>query len=482
MIDGSNSSIQWQKHRTDILILPVGSFEQHGPHLTLDNDTRMVEYTSKIVAEYFDAALLPAISIGNSFEHTGFRGSFSLRPETLMQIIRDISDEAEKQNFKILVILHFYNGNFSLGPVCRDINSQNRGIKLLLHNPFDLADTYGCEDFNLFGSGYYNAEGLIGTEPVTLGQGMEYIDTLKEKMLTTLAGKIKKLHLKSRYSGRGGLTERTIDSSDINELIQLTESMHWNQLANDWKLFIEGGIALSMLHQGKIAGSCAALNWENRLAWIGLVLTDVKMRGIGIAGKLLKKTLEELKNCRTIKLDASKLGAPIYQKFGFVEESVILRFSRQAPLNINISAWQWKKLTAEDLPDIIAMESKYTGHKRLELWNFYLQNHPESAVAAWREGKIEAFALGRPGRYFRQLGPLGANSMEAAQALLAYCSHMESGSPFQLDVPEEQSAWVEFLRQNDFKFERDFLRMRLGEECGNPSCKTLYAIFGPEMG
>ena len=95
MIDGNNTSPEWRRHPTDIVVLPVGAFEQHGPHLSLNTDIQIAEFLARKAAEHLDAALLPALPIATSLEHSAFKGTFSLRPETLMQVIRDIAAEAE---------------------------------------------------------------------------------------------------------------------------------------------------------------------------------------------------------------------------------------------------------------------------------------------------------------------------------------------------------------------------------------------------
>ncbi|MFL7808919.1 MAG: creatininase family protein, partial [Anaerolineae bacterium] len=82
MIDGHATSPRWQAAGTRICVLPVGSTEQHGPHLPLDTDSILAEYFARQIASSLDAALLPTLHYGTSLEHTGFRGSISLRPET----------------------------------------------------------------------------------------------------------------------------------------------------------------------------------------------------------------------------------------------------------------------------------------------------------------------------------------------------------------------------------------------------------------
>ena len=132
MLDYRQTAVDWANDPTDIIVLPVGALEQHGSHLPLDTDTTIANYAARIIAEHFRAALLPALPIATSFEHSGYRGTFSLRPETLMAIIRDLSREAEEQSFRIMIVVNGHGGNFSLAPVIRDINRQDRPLKILL--------------------------------------------------------------------------------------------------------------------------------------------------------------------------------------------------------------------------------------------------------------------------------------------------------------------------------------------------------------
>ncbi len=133
-IDGSLTTADWQRLDVPIAVLPVGAFEQHGPHLPLLTDTVKVELFARHVANELGAALLPPMAICQSLEHTGFRGTLSLQPETFMAVIRDIAAELERQNFTRLVIVNGHGGNFALGPVVRDINRSDRPFKVVLVN------------------------------------------------------------------------------------------------------------------------------------------------------------------------------------------------------------------------------------------------------------------------------------------------------------------------------------------------------------
>lgn len=67
-----------------LAILPVGSLEQHGPHLTLDTDSAVAEAFARRIASELgeDAVLCPTIGYGLSEHHLGFAGTLTLRPNT----------------------------------------------------------------------------------------------------------------------------------------------------------------------------------------------------------------------------------------------------------------------------------------------------------------------------------------------------------------------------------------------------------------
>ena len=146
MVDGKSTTVEWRGHPTKICILPVGAFEQHGPHLPLATDALVAEDLARAVAEELNAALLPAQPFGTSLEQTGFKGTFTLRPETLMRIVRDLADEAEAQGFRIMVVVNGHGGNHCLLPAIRDINRSNRTLKILLLYIADYRYDVGAAD------------------------------------------------------------------------------------------------------------------------------------------------------------------------------------------------------------------------------------------------------------------------------------------------------------------------------------------------
>ena len=90
-----------------ILAIPVGSCEQHGPHLPLDTDTRIATALCQGLAEANDRVLVaPAVSIGASDEHDGFAGTLSIGTAVLTTVLVELVRSAHWATGVVLVNGH----------------------------------------------------------------------------------------------------------------------------------------------------------------------------------------------------------------------------------------------------------------------------------------------------------------------------------------------------------------------------------------
>lgn len=96
--------------RGKIAIIPVGSLEQHGPHLPISTDSDIVTEVARIVAKKCDLLLLPTITYGNSFEHAPFF-NISVTTETLQRILVEICLSLSQNRIQKIIILNGHHGN-----------------------------------------------------------------------------------------------------------------------------------------------------------------------------------------------------------------------------------------------------------------------------------------------------------------------------------------------------------------------------------
>jgi creatinine amidohydrolase len=94
-----------------VVLLPLGSTEQHGPHLPLDTDTRVATAIAMIAATRLrDVLVAPALGYGASGEHAGFPGTLSLGTpvlrDALVELVRSADDTARG-----VVLVNGHGGN-----------------------------------------------------------------------------------------------------------------------------------------------------------------------------------------------------------------------------------------------------------------------------------------------------------------------------------------------------------------------------------
>ncbi|MDE1873106.1 MAG: creatininase family protein [Thaumarchaeota archaeon] len=108
--DLSNSHLVKQIRKKPVAIIPVGSTEQHGPHLPVSTDSDIISFIAKKVSEKTGFLLLPTIEYGVSFEHHPFF-NLSITPSTLQKYLIEICASLWKNKIKTIIILNGHHGN-----------------------------------------------------------------------------------------------------------------------------------------------------------------------------------------------------------------------------------------------------------------------------------------------------------------------------------------------------------------------------------
>lgn len=108
----------WQEvesylERTQGIIIPIGSTEQHGPTGLIGTDAICAEAIAKGVGEATTAMVAPTINVGMALHHTAFPGTVSLRPSTLIQVILDYLTCLARSGFRRFFFINGHGGNIA---------------------------------------------------------------------------------------------------------------------------------------------------------------------------------------------------------------------------------------------------------------------------------------------------------------------------------------------------------------------------------
>jgi creatinine amidohydrolase len=99
-----------------IVLIPVGSIEQHGPHLPLGCDTIIAAEMSERAAEMLSrngipSVVAPPLAICNSTHHMSFAGSMTLTPQTFITVLSEYCRNIASHGFRKIVIVNGHGGN-----------------------------------------------------------------------------------------------------------------------------------------------------------------------------------------------------------------------------------------------------------------------------------------------------------------------------------------------------------------------------------
>jgi GNAT superfamily N-acetyltransferase len=280
-----------------------------------------------------------------------------------------------------------------------------------------------------------------------------------------------------------GVSIREMTLSDVPAGMALCRASRWNQTERDWQHFLLAAPrgALVAVENGSVVGTVATLPY-GPFTWISMVLVDPAVRGRGIGTLLLERGLALVPGGSTARLDATPAGEILYRKLDFVAEYRLARLFLDVSARTTVHTHDVRPLTRGDWRALLAIDAQAFGAGRGALLERLAEGAPEYAWAAERDGKLRGYLLGRHGHVREQLGPLIADSVEIAGALLEACLAANPGRKVFIDVPDDQQSFRGALDRLGFAIERPFLRMHRGSLTAPGQPSYVYAITGPEFG
>ncbi len=260
-----------------------------------------------------------------------------------------------------------------------------------------------------------------------------------------------------------------LTEADIPAALSLSTLAGWNQTAADWKrlLDLDRESCRAIEADGMVVATATLTCYEDQLAWLGMVLTHPDYRNRGF-GRLLVESCLELaasRKIRSVKLDATELGQPIYRSLGFREEQQIERWA--GPGITSSATTPSGSLTQQH----VSLDREAFGEDRTKVLNTFGDSAfvTEDGFAFWRSGARASY-----------FGPCVARSEGSAKRLIESCLSTCGGSWYWDLLPSNASA-VRIAQNLNFRVERRLARMVKGPDTAGKDF-MVYAAGGFELG
>jgi GNAT superfamily N-acetyltransferase len=121
-------------------------------------------------------------------------------------------------------------------------------------------------------------------------------------------------------------TIRLLTENDLNDAVELSSSAGWNQRADDWSMLMRHapGGAFGAFADEQLLGTAIGLDYGT-FGWIAMMLVNPEYRGQGFGKQLLEAAMRAIPDGVPIRLDATPMGRPLYQRYGFEDEEMLTR-------------------------------------------------------------------------------------------------------------------------------------------------------------
>jgi GNAT superfamily N-acetyltransferase len=274
---------------------------------------------------------------------------------------------------------------------------------------------------------------------------------------------------------------RPMTVADVPLGLRLSRQANWNQLEADWRRFpdLQGDGGFVAEWDGTPVGTTQTIIF-GRVAWVAMVLVEESLRGRGIGKALMRHALEFLdrRGVATVRLDATPLGQPLYERLGFVEQFRLARY--EGAVSTVAPAGGVEPAPQEWWDELAALDLAVTATDRRALLRRLFAENPDTVRCVRQEGRVIGFRAARPGARARNLGPCIA-APEAGPLLYADALRHSGGERFFLDVPVPNAAATALAESHGLTVQRHLTRMCRGVPVGE-RIEWLWASAGPEKG
>src|SRR5256885_6467394 len=207
--------------------------------------------------------------------------------------------------------------------------------------------------------------------------------------------------------------------AELPDAEALVAEAGWNQVAADWRMFLDFGAVYAVRAQDRVVATAAWLPYE-RYAWISMVLVTAAQRRRGLATRLLHRCIADVTAAGLVPvLDATSAGRRVYAPLGFIEAWGFARFaSEQRVVQLAETSIAIEPIADDAWSAFCAYDNGGVGHDRSQILARMRGRLPPANLLARHGGRIARTLLGPAGRVWCHPCPLIADDDATALALL----------------------------------------------------------------
>ncbi|WP_416465312.1 GNAT family N-acetyltransferase [Sphingomonas sp. VDB2] len=245
---------------------------------------------------------------------------------------------------------------------------------------------------------------------------------------------------------------RRMTVEDLAAAHTLSSEQKWPHRIEDWEMLFGLGFGYVVERDGaegqrEVIGTAMAWLYGEDAATLGMVIVSPQAQGMGLGRRLMEAVLGDL-GTRTVLLNATDEGAPLYRKLGFATIGPVFQHQGAAfavPMAELIPDERVRPLGAKDMATLHDLARRATGMDRDALLDALVPG--AQGVVLTRCNEPVGFALFRRFGRGYVVGPTVAPDSGGAKALISHWLGSNAGMFCRLDVPEESGlgGWLDEL-------------------------------------
>jgi GNAT superfamily N-acetyltransferase len=283
------------------------------------------------------------------------------------------------------------------------------------------------------------------------------------------------------------LVLREISASDASACVTLSRAVGWPHRIEDWEMVIGLGHGVVATLGGEIVATALWWPYGEMHATLGMIIVSPEHQGAGIGKRLMQGLFEQTKS-RSLMLNATAAGEPLYARWGFVPCGGVSQYhgdalavaapSLRAGAILRAGA-MLRPGAAADLPELERLDRGASGLPRRAVLTALLERG--ECVILERDGKAIGFSILR--RFGRGLvvGPVVAPDEADAEALIAHWLHERQGQFVRVDIPVGSNLG-DWLVERGLKPAGTVTAMVRGERPVVAGSARLYALINQALG